>query len=148
MHTHIRTHTLSHSHTLSLSTHSLSLTHTLSLHTHTLSLSHSLSHTHSLTVSHTVSHTRTHTLSPTLSLSLSHTGTHTHTHTLSLSHTLCLTGCHLPEGTLISDVTGWTQDINVARPTETVGTGRDVTGYAALLCTKFKYSNVSHDTII
>ena len=82
-------------------THSLSLTHTLSLsHTHTLSLSlshtlsHTHTHTHSLSLSLTLSHTQC-TLTLTLSLththtiSLSHTHSlsHSHTHTLSLSHT-------------------------------------------------------------
>ena len=65
-------------------------THTLT-HTHSLSLSHTHTHTHSL--SHTHSLTHTHTRTHTLSLPLTHTHTHsfslslTHTHTLSLSLT-------------------------------------------------------------
>ena len=65
LHAHAHNHTLSLSHTHSLShTLSLSLTHSRSLtHTHSLSLSHtlSLSLTHSLSHTHTLSLTRTHT---------------------------------------------------------------------------------------
>ena len=81
-------HTLSHTHTRSLS-----LTHTLS-HTHSLSLSHThiLSHTHSLSLS------LSHTLTPTHSLSLTHTHTHTH-----IARSCCIGNscnrCLVPPGT-------------------------------------------------
>ena len=69
---HSLTHSLTHTHS-----HSLTLTHT---HSHSLTLTHT--HSHSLTLTHTRSHSLTLTHSHSLSLTLTHSRTHAPTHSL------------------------------------------------------------------